>query len=120
MANKPTIIQFVEDKQMLGLSISPAQRACLKSIYGMPLDAAELELFKQCTGRKLYTPREYGECTIIAGARSGKDSRLAAPIVLYEAIFGGHDLKAHRGETPTVALVAQDARAVQIAFGYIK
>src|SRR5262249_33551501 len=64
--------------------------------------------------------REYGECTVIAGARSGKDSRLAAPIVLYEAIFGGHDLKAAKGETPIVALVAQDARAVQIAFGYIK
>lgn len=117
---KPNIIQFVTDPQMLGLSISPAQTTCLKSIYGMPLTKAELALFQQCTGRRTPSPVGYPEATIISGARGGKDSRIAAPTVLFEAIFGQHDQTASKGETPVVALVAQDTKAAGIAFGYIK
>jgi hypothetical protein len=56
----------------------------------------------------------------VAGARAGKDSRIAAPIVTYEAVFGGHDRHLARGEHGMAALVAQDKRAAGIAFGYIK
>jgi len=118
---KPTLVDFVTDKQMLGLSISPAQRTLLKVIDASPtLSPKETEIFARCTGRVTYTPREYPEFTVIAGARAGKDSRIAGPVALYEAIFGGHETKAHKGEMPIVALVAQDARAVNIAFSYIR
>lgn len=117
---KPSIIDFVTDPQMLGLAISPAQQTCLKSIYGMPLTKPELRLFQQCTGRSTPAPLGYPEATIVSGARGGKDSRIAAPTVLYEAIFGGHDRAASIGETPVVALVAQDTKAAGIAFRYIK
>jgi hypothetical protein len=32
----PSIVEFVTDPQLLGLSVSPAQRTLLKSIYGLP------------------------------------------------------------------------------------
>jgi hypothetical protein len=58
--------------------------------------------------------------TVIAGARSGKDSRIAAPIVCYEATFGGHEKRLHRGEQAVIPCVAQDARAAKIAFSFVR
>jgi hypothetical protein len=57
---------------------------------------------------------------VIAGARSGKDSRIAAPMVCYEAAFGGHEKQLHRGERAIIPVVAQNLRATKIAFGYIR
>jgi hypothetical protein len=49
----PTILQFVENREFLGLSISPAQRVLLKAIYGLPLSGEdELGLWRACTGRE--------------------------------------------------------------------
>ena len=119
-ADAPRIIDFVTDTQLLGLSLSPAQRALLKAIYGLPLDEEELTLWRLCTGREGYPGRPFAEATVIAGARAGKDSRIAAPIVVYEAVFGNHERHLARGERGILPLVAQDQRATRIAFGYIK
>jgi hypothetical protein len=82
-------------------------------------DDEEEGIFRQCTGRETY-PGPFAEVTCAAGAPSGKDSRIAAPIVVYEAAFGGHHGHLARGERWMIPLVAQDARAARIAFGYIK
>ncbi len=116
----PGIADFVEDKQLLGLSVSPAQRTLLKAIYGLPLEGEERDLWRQCTGRPTYPARPFAEATVIAGARAGKDSRVAATIVCFEAVFGGHERQLARGERGVVVLVAQDQRATKVAFGYIK
>src|SRR5262249_12031786 len=112
--------EFATD--VLGLEYSEAQTACIKSMYGMELTKPEREIFRQCTGRKKYVPREYNEITVVAGARSGKDSRILSPCLLYEAVvnFDRHAAKITRGEIPTVALVAQDAKAATIAFSYLR
>ena len=113
----PTIVQFVED--VIGLGISAAQRVLLKAIYGLALDGdAELDLYRRCTGRETYTPQNYGEVTIVAGARSGKDSRIAVPIALYEAIYGGHRIA--KGEVGVIPLFAQDEQATAVAYQYAK
>jgi len=117
---KPDIIEFVTDPQLLGLSISLAQRTLLKSIYGLPLTHEELEVFRQCTGRETYPGHPFSEVTVVSGARGGKDSRVAGPIVCYEATLGGHEKHLAKGERGVVPLVAQDARAAKIAFGYIR
>jgi len=116
----PSIIEFTTDPQLLGLSLSDAQEALLRAIYGLPLSRAQLELWRACTGRETYPEVPFGEVTVIAGARAGKDSRIAAPVVLYEAIFGGHDQHLSKGERGMIPVVAQDRRATAIAFGYIR
>lgn len=115
----PTIIEFVENTEWLGLVISPAQRVLLKAIYGLPLEGdEEVNLWVRCTGRPTYRSGVgFAEVTIVAGARSGKDSRIAAPIVLYEAIFGGHVVA--RGEVGVFPLFAQNQKATEVAFDYI-
>jgi hypothetical protein len=116
----PNVVEFVTDPQLLGLSLSPAQETLLRGIYGLPLDAGQLDLWRQCTGRETYLPHGFGEVTVLAGARSGKDSRIAAPIAVYEGILGGHDGKLSKGERAVIPIVAQDHRATKIAFGYIR
>src|SRR2546426_12399134 len=117
--NAPTIIEFVTDPNLLGLSISPAQEVLLRAIYGLPLADDQLAIFQECTGRAVYHGQPFGEVVVIAGARSGKDSRIAAPIAIYEAFFGGHEAHLSKGERGIIPLVAQDARGAKIAFYYI-
>lgn len=117
--NKPSLITFTTSPDYLGLSVSPYQRTLLKSWDGLELDETELAIWTQCTGRQTYPAKPFSELTVVAGARSGKDSRVVAPIVLYEAIFGDHARKRGRGERLLVPLVAQDRDAAGIAFGYI-
>ena len=49
----PDIVAFVTDPQLLGLSLSPAQRTLLKTIYGRPLNEGEFSLFTACTGSRV-------------------------------------------------------------------
>ncbi len=50
----PDIIEFVTDPQLLGLNLSPAQETVLRAIYGLPLTAAQQQLWQHCTGRERY------------------------------------------------------------------
>ncbi len=120
MKAAPSIIEFVTDTQLLGLTLSDAQETLLRAIYGLPLGKGQPDLWRTCTGRGAYSSKPFSEVTVIAGARAGKDSRIAAPVVLYEGIFGGHDRHLSKGERGMVPLVAQDRRATAIAFGYIR
>jgi hypothetical protein len=115
---QPNIIEFVTDPQLLGLSISPAQEALLRSIYGLPLTSEQMTLWTQCTGRQSYPGKPFSEGTIVCGARAGKDSRIAVPTLLWEAVLGGH--KAAKGERLVFPLIAQDARATRVAYGYAR
>ena len=39
-------------------------------------------------GREAYPGTPFGEVTVVAGARAGKDSRIAARVAVYEALLG--------------------------------
>jgi hypothetical protein len=80
-----SIVDFVTDPQLLGLSISQPQETLLRSIYGLPLSGSRQDIWQQCTGRETYPRHGFSEATIICGARSGKDSRIATPIGAFEA-----------------------------------
>jgi len=116
----PNIVEFVKDPQLLGLSISPAQETCLRAIYGLSMSSEQAEIFRLCTQRQEPPTRESPEVTVISGARSGKDSRIGVPVLIYEAVYGGHDRNLALGEKAIAALVAQDQRATAIAFGYAR
>jgi hypothetical protein len=120
VTSTPTIIDFVKDAGLLGLAVSPAQETLLRAIYGLPLTADQLSLWRECTGRATYPGQGFQEVTVLAGARAGKDSRIAVPIALFEALFGGHSKRLSRGERAVIPFVAQDHRATRIAFDYLR
>jgi hypothetical protein len=109
----PPIEDSVTDRQYLGLAPSAYQLTLLKAFYGRPLSPAELEIWGECTGGREYLGRPFSELTLVSGARSGKNSYIETPILLYESTFGGFTPNA--GETVAVVLVAQDARAAQLS-----
>lgn len=112
------IIQFIEHPDLLNdKSLSDMQRMILKSIYGLDLTPNELELYYACTGRTTYEPREQIEVTIIAGRRSGKTTKIAVPVAIFE-VFRDHGLK-HNEEAYVVLLAPQIAQA-RIAFRNIR
>ena len=54
---------------------------------------------------------------VIAGRGSGKDSRLAVPITLFEALFGGHEPRTIGEQPGTCVVIAQNERAAKgVAF----
>jgi hypothetical protein len=93
------LVEFATDARLLGLNLSPAQETLLRAIGGLPLlNDEQREIWHLCTGRESYPGQSFPEVTVIAGARSGKNSRIAAPIVCFEAAFSGHERKLHSGE----------------------
>jgi hypothetical protein len=115
-----SIVDFVTDPQLLGLSISQPQEALLRAIYGLPLIRYHLEIWQQCTGRENYPRHGFSEVTVICGARSGKDSRIACPIASYEAALGSHHKYLTKGERAVIRVVAQDQRGTRIVFSYLR
>lgn len=120
--SRPDIIEFITDPQLLGLTLSPAQETLLRGTYGLPLVTDEqLDLWRCATGRHSYVPgHPFGEVCALCGARGGKGSRIASPVVLYEAVYGDHERHLGRGERGIVPLVNQDLRATRINYGYVK
>ena len=111
------IIEFVTRLKLVepgGLTLG--HRTFLKSLYGLELDAAELEFYCRATGRKTYLAREHREITAIIGRRGGK-TRLAALIAVYEAT---RDHKLPRGERAFILVIAPVLKQAQIAFRYIR
>ena len=81
--------------------------AFLKALFGLPMDEAELAIFKQCTG--LDTPPDGGvfEAALICGRRSGK-SRTMALIAAYLGTMVDWSPYLAKGERGTVVVVATD------------
>lgn len=78
----------------------------VKAVYGLPLDAAELEIFRKHTGRREPRVGGYPEAVAVVGVQSGK-TRIAAALA---------DFAALTGESGTHALlVGQDHRGAMRA-----
>ncbi|MGB9434024.1 MAG: terminase large subunit [Candidatus Acidiferrum sp.] len=88
-----------------------------ESTYGLPLRLDELQIYQRGTGRPVYDATEQREITIIAGRRSGKTGKIAAPICCFEA-FRDHGLPP--GEEAHVMLLAPTLKQARIAFRYIR
>jgi len=94
----PTILEALADPNLLGClptfhDLSGWRRwlVFLGAMYGLPLDAEGVEIFRQHTGRSSYAPPPGGwpEVVCIVGRQAGK-SRIASTVAAYEAaIVGG-------------------------------
>lgn len=118
--NLPTagILDAVLEPRLIGDTLSAAQAVALKTLYGLPLDLlTEQAIHHQATEKEVYEPREYREACFICGRRSGKSSKLAANIAVFEAVFRQHNLA--RGERGHVVVLATTTKQAQVVFDYI-
>lgn len=112
------IITFIEHPDLLNdRSLSPGQKTCLKTIYGLPLGPEELEIYLRASGRQNYQPTEHREATLLAGRRGGKTGKIGATIACYEAI---RDHGLAPGEEAYVMVIAPTIAQARIAFRCIR
>src|SRR5436305_36308 len=111
-----TILDFISEL-LNDQSFSIAQKTFLKVNYGLSLDEEETEIYRRATDRSEVVFGEQSEATLIAGRRSGKTSKIAAWIALYEA-FRKHNISP--GDRGYVILIAPVKKQAAIAMRFIK
>jgi hypothetical protein len=129
MKRPTTILDALSDPRLLGGSFKrrwlkkdtwAPWRSFLCAAFGLPFEnEAAFRLFRECTQRKTAPTKQFSEIYLIAGRRSGK-SYLTALIGTYIAAFRDVSEFLAPGETPVVAICAQDRQAAQVVLRYIR
>jgi hypothetical protein len=95
-----------------------AWRAILKAAFALPMDPAEIEIFRALAERE--PPQEpVRELWVIAGRRSGKDS-IASLIAAYVAAFRDYKLLLRPGEFAHILCLANDRDQARIVQKYTR
>jgi hypothetical protein len=95
-----------------------AWRAFWKATFALPMDAEDLRIFQQCTGRTTPPAELPKEIAEVIGRRGGK-SRAAATTAAWLAIFVDWRPYLAPGEKALVMLLAADRRQSRVALRYI-
>jgi len=123
-----TILEAIADPKLLGKSFRPRLfkddswrnwKTFLKVLFALPLNADELRLYRQCTGRTLPPSQPFAECFIVAGRRSGK-SYIISCVATFIGAFIDFSPYLSPGETPTILVIASDKAQGQILLRYIR
>ena len=117
-----TILDLMTDPDLFGQQFSgdswAAWRALLAGFYGLPLDEAELELFRRITALPEPVQEPLLELWLAVGRRGGK-SQIAALIAVYEAAFKDYSKQLAPGEVATVMVLACDRKQARTVMRYV-
>lgn len=118
-----TIVDAIKDKWLFGslfpdLTSWSSWVVFLKAVFGIEMDAKELELYRACTKRS--EPPKFGakESYAIVGPRGGK-SRIVSFAAVYIATFFDFKKYLAPGETGMVLILARDRDQAKVVFNYI-
>jgi hypothetical protein len=119
---KATIIHAVEDEALFAPWFRDAETwrawfVFLRALFGLPMSAEDLALYRQCTGRD--EPPEGGtrEAWLCCGRRAGK-SFLLALVAVFLACFCEWTRYLAPGERGTVMILAADRRQARTIYRY--
>ena len=96
-----------------------AWRVVLKVLFALPLDDAELQIFRSATGRSSPPLKAALEAWLLIGRRGGK-SIISALIVVYLACFRDYAPFVAPGEIVTIMLVAADRKQARAVMRYVR
>jgi hypothetical protein len=130
MSSKPksrhavSIIDAMDDPHLFGKFFRnrttwATWRVFLCALFGLPMTAEQLVVYKQCTNREAPPSNGFNEAWLACGRRSGKSFILSLSAV-YLACF--RDWRAHLGpgERATIMIIAADRRQARVCLRYIK
>jgi hypothetical protein len=92
--------------------------AFLKVLFGLPLDARELETFRRCTGRSVPPVGVVREGYLCCGRRAGKSFVLALTAVWLACFCDWHDCLTP-GERGVIMIIAADRKQARVIFRYV-
>lgn len=96
-----------------------AWRAFVAAVFGLPLSAAEAEVYRACTGRQEAPQEPFAEAWLVCGRRAGKSFVLAL-IAVFLACFRDYRQYLQPGERATILIIATDRRQARTIFRYIR
>jgi hypothetical protein len=95
-----------------------AWRAFIAALFGLPLSAEQLDIYKQCTGRQAPPTETAKEAWLVIGRRGGK-SFILALVAVYLACFKEWRQYLAPGERGTVMVVAADRAQARVILRYV-
>jgi hypothetical protein len=93
-------------------------RVFLATLFGLPMDADALEIYKKHTGREDVATVAYREAYLVAGRRSGK-SIIASLVAVFVATLRDYREFLAPGEQGVVMVLAADRKQARTIFNYI-
>jgi hypothetical protein len=122
MTDQLTILDALDNEQLLGGALkSPetfdAWRALYRAIFGLPMDDAEADLFRQCTGRQELPVAQFRNVHLVCGRRSGKSFSMAL-LAVFLAAFKDWRRFLSPGERAVVQIVASDRDQSKVVKSY--
>lgn len=119
----PTIIQAADDPALWRNQFRDRRTwvnwfTLVKALFGLPLDASELPLFTDCTGRKKPLAKRAKEGWLIVGRRGGK-SRILAFMAAYLAAFVDWTPFMSPGEVGVISVIASNRKQCRAIMSYL-
>jgi hypothetical protein len=93
--------------------------AFLRAMFGLPLSADQLAIYRECTERTEAPDGPAREGWLVCGRRAGK-SRILAFIAVFLACFCCWASCLALGERGCVLIVATDRRQARVIFNYVR
>jgi hypothetical protein len=116
------IIECLDDPHLLGGMLNRPSwkpwRVMLKAVFALPMAEDELATYRHHTGRQTAPRKAFRYVQKVVGRRGGK-SLVLGVMAVYIACVPDHSAYLSPGETPVIAIIAQDRRQAQIILGYI-
>ena len=95
-----------------------AWRSYLGALFALPLTDAQIETYRQCTGRTTPPAQPFPESWLICGRRGGKSSVLAL-VAVFLAAFKDYTPHLRPGEIATIRIMAADKAQARTIFRYV-
>lgn len=116
-----SILDALDDPLLFGPHFNAATwnrwRVFLKALFALPLDADDLPIYAEHTGRNDPPVRPATEAALIVGRRGGK-SRILALIAVFLACFRDYAQFLAPGEVGTIAVIAANRAQARAIFRY--
>jgi hypothetical protein len=91
----------------------------ITTLFGLPLTAERLDVFRQCTGRTLPLTTPASEAWLVCGRRAGKSFMLAL-VAVFLATFKDYRQHLAPGERGTIMVIAADRKQSRVILRFIR
>jgi hypothetical protein len=116
------IIQAADDPLLFGRWLEGPSwqpwRVLLRALFGLTMSAADLKLYRECTGSTKTPAAPASEGWLVCGRRSGK-SFILALIAVYLACFRDWRPYLGPGERGTIMIIASDRKQARVIVRYV-